>query len=405
MNPCIPMAVKSSELAPGHVSPPKHARQSEGLAGTVGDFPATIQGGKVYSSSGPAAARSACRSPLRPSSSSISSPSAEANSAAYIDLAIRRLHLRMPRAVLRVWYQGTHSSARLRPWLHAPAPRRPNPFFFPTARSMASIAQTETVSTAGRPRITAENVYTLFPDVTPHLVLRHNDSSTDRSDLEGYDEEQVRLMEEVCIVLDSDDKPIGSGSKKTCHLMENINKGLLHRAFSVFLFNSKNELLLQQRATEKITFPDMWTNTCCSHPLGVPGETGSELEEAVLGAKRAAQRKLNHELGIQASQVPIEKFKFLTRIHYLAPSDGKWGEHEIDYILFIKADVDVSPSPNEVRDVAYVTPEKLKAMFEDPSLKFTPWFKLICTSMLFDWWQHLDSGLDKYLNEKEIRRM
>ena len=112
------------------------------------------------------------------------------------------------------------------------------------------------------------------------------------------------------------------------HLMYNIDRGLLHRAFSVFLFDSKNRLLLQQRATEKITFPDMWTNTCCSHPLGIPGETGSELAESVMGVKRAAQRKLNHELGIKAAQVPISDFKFLTRIHYKAPSDGKWGEHE-----------------------------------------------------------------------------
>lgn len=64
------------------------------------------------------------------------------------------------------------------------------------------------------------------------------------------------------------------------HLMTNIDTGLLHRAFSVFLFNSENKLLLQQRATEKITFPDMWTNTCCSHPLN----TASELiEEDQLG--------------------------------------------------------------------------------------------------------------------------
>ena len=112
------------------------------------------------------------------------------------------------------------------------------------------------------------------------------------------------------------------------HLMSNIDKGLLHRAFSVFLFNDKNELLLQQRASEKITFPDMWTNTCCSHPLGIPGEGGSTLPEAIEGAKRAAQRKLDHELGIKKEQVPIEKFQFLTRIHYKAPSDGKWGEHE-----------------------------------------------------------------------------
>ena len=110
--------------------------------------------------------------------------------------------------------------------------------------------------------------------------------------------------------------------------MTNIDKGLLHRAFSVFLFNDKNELLLQQRASEKITFPDMWTNTCCSHPLNVSSETGSTLEDAVRGVKNAAQRKLDHELGIKKEQVPFEDFHFLTRIHYKAPSDGKWGEHE-----------------------------------------------------------------------------
>lgn len=116
------------------------------------------------------------------------------------------------------------------------------------------------------------------------------------------------------------------------HLMKNIDQGLLHRAFSVFLFDSKNRLLLQQRATEKITFPDMWTNTCCSHPLGVPGETGAELEAAVQGVRRAAQRKLDQELGIRAAQVPLDQFQFLTRIHYKAPSDGKWGEHESRYL-------------------------------------------------------------------------
>jgi isopentenyl-diphosphate delta-isomerase len=110
--------------------------------------------------------------------------------------------------------------------------------------------------------------------------------------------------------------------------MENIDRGLLHRAFSVFLFDSQNRLLLQQRASEKITFPDMWTNTCCSHPLGIPGETGVGLEASVQGVRRAAVRKLDHELGIPASQVPIDDFKFLTRIHYKSPSDGKWGEHE-----------------------------------------------------------------------------
>ncbi|GAM85085.1 hypothetical protein ANO11243_030880 [Dothideomycetidae sp. 11243] len=250
--------------------------------------------------------------------------------------------------------------------------------------------------------ISADNILRLFPQINTALAAQ---SAQADNDLAGYDEEQIRLMDEVCIVLDEDDKPIGSASKKICHLMENIDKGLLHRAFSVFLFNSKKELLLQQRATEKITFPDMWTNTCCSHPLGVPGETGSTLQTAIMGVKRAAQRKLNHELGIKAEQVPLDKFHFLTRIHYKAPSDGKWGEHEIDYILFIEAEVDLEVNPNEVRDVKYVTEDGLKTMFKDNSLKFTPWFKLICETNLFTWWKDLGAGLEKHIGETTIRRM
>ncbi|KAJ9132525.1 Isopentenyldiphosphate isomerase [Pleurostoma richardsiae] len=257
---------------------------------------------------------------------------------------------------------------------------------------MATTTTTTTVAEA-QP-ITAQTILRLFPDI---------DTSTEA--LDGHDEEQIRLMDEVCIVLDENDLPIGKASKKICHLMTNIDKGLLHRAFSVFLFDDKNRLLLQQRATEKITFPDMWTNTCCSHPLGIPGETGSNLPDSIMGVKRAAQRKLDHELGIKKEQVPLDDFHFLTRIHYKAPSDGKWGEHEIDYILFIKANVDLDPNENEVQATKYVTPEELKELFQDPSLKFTPWFKLICHSMLFEWWAKLDSGLEEYTNEQEIRRM
>ncbi|KAK0551552.1 isopentenyl-diphosphate delta-isomerase idi1 [Tilletia horrida] len=207
-------------------------------------------------------------------------------------------------------------------------------------------------------------------------------------ELSGHDEEQIRLMEERCIVLDNDDKYIRDGSKKECHLMTNINQGLLHRAFSCFLFDPESgKLLLQRRAPEKITFPNMWTNTCCSHPLAIKGE----LEEPQqIGVRRAAQRKLDHELGIPASQVPLDDFQYLTRIHYLAPSDGLWGEHEIDYILFITAKVTLQPNLNEVCDTKWVTPAELKSLMEelDPEA-FTPWFKLIASKFLFPWWEQL----------------
>ncbi|CAO1626920.1 unnamed protein product [Sympodiomycopsis kandeliae] len=207
--------------------------------------------------------------------------------------------------------------------------------------------------------------------------------------LSGHDEEQIRLMEERCIVLDENDKALRDGSKKECHLMTNINKGLLHRAFSVFLFDpTTGKLLLQRRALEKITFPNMWTNTCCSHPLAIKGELE---EKDQIGVRRAAQRKLEHELGIPNEQVPIDEFQYLTRIHYLAPCDGGvWGEHEIDYILFITAPVTLNPNPNEVCDVRYVSPSELKALMEelDPAA-FTPWFKLIVKKFLFPWWDVL----------------
>ncbi|KAJ2852461.1 isopentenyl-diphosphate delta-isomerase idi1 [Coemansia brasiliensis] len=223
-------------------------------------------------------------------------------------------------------------------------------------------------------------------------------------DLSQYDEEQVRLMSEMCILLDENDKAIGAESKKHCHLMENISKGTLHRAFSVFLFNSQNELLLQQRASEKITFPDCFTNTCCSHPLAF----AAELEEKdQLGVKRAAQRKLEHELGIPPEQVPLDKFKYLTRIHYMAGSDGTWGEHEIDYILFIKADVQVNANPNEVQSYKYVSMDELKEIIstaDEKGIKLTPWFKLIDTSFLYKWWAQIDD-LDKVVDHDTIHRL
>ncbi|KAF8342960.1 NUDIX hydrolase domain-like protein [Cantharellus anzutake] len=207
-------------------------------------------------------------------------------------------------------------------------------------------------------------------------------------DLSGYDKTQSKLMDERCIVVDENDKAIGALDKKTCHLMANINRGLLHRAFSAFIFRpSDGRLLLQQRATEKITFPDMWTNTCCSHPL--EDFEQEKVEKGQVGVRIAASRKLEHELGIPQSQTPINDFQYLTKIHYLAPSNGVWGEHEIDYILFFTGDVTVTPNPNEIRDYRYVSKDELKAMFEDPANSFTPWFKLIARDFLFGWWDEL----------------
>lgn len=76
----------------------------------------------------------------------------------------------------------------------------------------------------------------------------------------------------------------------------------------------------------------------------------------------------------------------------------------VDYILFIKTNVTLNINPNEAQATKYVSPQELKEMFNDPALKFTPWFKLICNTMLFEWWNSLDS-LEAFTNETQIRRM
>ncbi|OBA22221.1 Isopentenyldiphosphate isomerase [Metschnikowia bicuspidata var. bicuspidata NRRL YB-4993] len=269
--------------------------------------------------------------------------------------------------------------------------------------------------------LTRLNILDKWTDVTPvenisGVPIDAGSTSAHENVFEGHDEEQIRLMEELCIVLDYEDHPIGAGTKKLCHLMSNINRGLLHRAFSVFLFNEDGKLMLQQRADEKITFPNMWTNTCCSHPLCVPSELGikdnksnkNELETAVAGVKLAAQRKLYHELGISEQDCPVSSFQFLTRIHYKSASGdeaSEWGEHEIDYILILRAknNIKVEPSLNEVKDFMYVSVDELKVMFEDKNLQFTPWFKLICETFLFQWWADL-KNIEQF-EDKKIHRL
>ena len=124
------------------------------------------------------------------------------------------------------------------------------------------------------------------------------------------------MKKDECIVLDEQDRLVGTENKFNCHRFTPAQpRGLLHRAFSVFLFDAEGRLLLQQRAASKITFPQVWTNSCCSHPLSGfrPTEVDTPEDVAagtVMGIKRAAVRKLEHELGIPASEVPLGKFKF-----------------------------------------------------------------------------------------------
>mmetsp|Transcript_61221 Transcript_61221/g.162747 ORF Transcript_61221/g.162747 Transcript_61221/m.162747 type:complete len:306 (-) Transcript_61221:304-1221(-) len=222
---------------------------------------------------------------------------------------------------------------------------------------------------------------------------------------ENMSQEDFMLKDE-CVLLDFEDNVVGHDNKYETHIFCPAQpRAKLHRAFSVFLFDDQGRLLLQQRAASKITFPSVWTNTCCSHPLfgysptevDSPADVSSGLTP---GVKRAAVRKLNHELGIGANQVPEDRFKFLTRLHYWAADvvthgpQAPLGEHEIDYILFIQSTVDVAPNPDEVQDYRYVTQSELQDMMQPSSgLLWSPWFRIIVERFLTTWWADLTATL------------
>ncbi|XP_072859014.2 isopentenyl-diphosphate Delta-isomerase 1 isoform X2 [Pogona vitticeps] len=292
------------------------------------------------------------------------------------------LALRGARAGSEEWRVLSVSLQRRRSRLAQPLPSPPPPLLSPLAFARL---KGEPVW----PRDQARNIHTaIMPEINT----------------EDLDEQQVQLLAEMCILIDENDNRIGSDTKKNCHLNQNIDKGLLHRAFSVFLFNTENKLLLQQRSDAKITFPDCFTNTCCSHPLSNP----LELEENnAIGIRRAAQRRLKAELGIPLEQVTPEELLYITRIHYKARSNGIWGEHEIDYILFVQKNVTLNPDPNEIKSYCYVTQEELRELLEKASrneIKITPWFKLIAETFLFKWWDNLNN-LKRFIEHDKIHRM
>ena len=217
------------------------------------------------------------------------------------------------------------------------------------------------------------------------------------SELQGYDQAQKEMMEENCIVVDDNDQIIGQESKVNCHL----NEGKLHRAFSVLLFDSNNKLLIQQRADEKITFPSIWANSCCSHPLYQNGE-----QNGIEGAKSAAIRKLTQELGIKMGKIRLEDLNFITKMHYKSRADEKWIEHEVDYIFVVKMDVQIDPNSNEIQRIKYVDKKELDNLFEmsnNGDVKIGPWFRLIRNHFLDKIWENMESL--KNLEDQKVHHM
>jgi len=155
------------------------------------------------------------------------------------------------------------------------------------------------------------------------------------------------------ILVDEQDNPVGTMGKMEVH-----EKALLHRAFSVFIFNDKGEMLLQKRAATKYHSAGLWTNTCCSHPK--PGET----------TEAAAIKRLQEEMGFST---PISKaFSFV----YKAPFDNGLTEHEYDHVFTGTFNGLINPDPREVSDYCYQSIETVKANVQTHPDHFTEWFKI-----------------------------
>jgi len=160
-------------------------------------------------------------------------------------------------------------------------------------------------------------------------------------------------MEEMVILVDQYDQPIGSEEKHETH-----RQGLLHRAFSVLLFNDKGETLLQKRAACKYHASQLWANTCCGHP---------RVEE---GSKSAANRRLEEELGIKADLSEI------TELTYKTPIDSDLTEYEYVHVFHGQYTGEMTLNPLEVSETKWMTLADIKREIDDSSVLYAPWFQI-----------------------------
>ena len=162
------------------------------------------------------------------------------------------------------------------------------------------------------------------------------------------------ITEEQVVLVNEKDEPIGLMPKMQAH-----QEALLHRAFSVFILNEKNEVMLQQRAAHKYHSPMLWTNTCCSHQRD--GESNIA----------AGQRRLQEEMGFS---VPLkELFSFI----YKAPFDNGLTEHEYDHVLVGYSNNAPEINPDEVASWKWMSIENIKEDMKKQPAVYTEWFKII----------------------------
>jgi isopentenyl-diphosphate delta-isomerase len=164
------------------------------------------------------------------------------------------------------------------------------------------------------------------------------------------------------ILVDDSDKAVGAIEKMEAH-----KEGLLHRAFSVFIFNSRGEMLLQRRALNKYHSGGLWTNSCCSHPQ--PGEE----------TYGAAARRLQEEMGFVTVLEKI--FDFVYKVDF----DNGLTEHEFDHVFAGEYEGPIDFNPDEVMDYCYKSMDEIRSDLRDQSTKFTVWFRLAFPK-IEEWW-------------------
>jgi isopentenyl-diphosphate Delta-isomerase len=180
--------------------------------------------------------------------------------------------------------------------------------------------------------------------------------------LSGGDD--IKSDVDTLILVDEADQGVGHLSKAECH----EGRGILHRAFSLLIFNGSGELLLQQRASSKRLWPLYWSNSCCSHPRG-----GESLEVAT-------QRRMQEELGIRC---PLQ---FLFKFQYQAQFDATGAENELCSVFIGRSTEPVRINSDEIMAHRWVSPEALQAeMAGSGAARFTPWFKLEWTRIWRDY--------------------
>jgi isopentenyl-diphosphate delta-isomerase len=172
--------------------------------------------------------------------------------------------------------------------------------------------------------------------------------------MESQTENSVLPESELLILVDTHDQETGSLGKVECH----DGDGILHRAFSVFLFNDRGELLLQQRSADKRLWPMYWTNTCCSHPR--QGES----------MQAATERRLQQELNTASTLEFIYKFEYQARFGNLG------SENEFCSVYLGRLEREATANDTEVAALRFVSADKLRVEIDAEPECLTPWFKM-----------------------------